>query len=56
MTFVTLRDGDNAYVCEDCMDSYEICPHCDTMIERCEDGTCPECGAVIDEKEEDEAV
>lgn len=56
MTFVTLRDGDHAYVCEDCMDSYEICPHCDTMIERCEDGTCPECGAVIDEKEEDEAV
>jgi len=26
------------------------------MIERCDDGTCPECGAVIDEKEEDEAV
>lgn len=56
MTFVTLHDGDHAYVCENCMDSYEICPHCDTMIERCEDGTCPECGAVIDEKEEDEAV
>lgn len=56
MTFVTLRDGDHAYVCENCTDSYEVCPHCDTMIERCEDGTCPECGAVIDEKEEDEAV
>jgi len=26
------------------------------MIERCDNGTCPECGAVIDEKEEDEAV
>lgn len=50
------KEGYEGIICENCMDSYEICPHCDTMIERCEDGTCPECGAVIDEKEEDEAV
>lgn len=42
-------------VCDDCADNYDCCPHCDELIEIKDDGTCPSCGAVIEEQE-DEAV
>lgn len=43
------------FVCNDCADNYDCCPHCDELIEIKDDGTCPSCGAVIEEQE-DEAV
>ena len=43
-------------VCDDCVEDYDRCPHCEELIEMNDDGTCPECGAVITEQEEDEAV
>lgn len=46
--------GDEIQVCDDCIDEYEVCPHCEEHIEICEDGTCPHCGAVIENEEEAE--
>lgn len=53
---LTKADGDTVYVCENCMENHTSCPHCDSLIDICEDGTCPECGAVIEEKEEVETA
>lgn len=53
---LTKADGDTVYVCESCMENHMSCPHCDSLIDVCEDGTCPECGAVIEEKEEVETA
>lgn len=51
------ESGDPRQVCEDCVDKYEECPHCGERIVIRDDGTCPVCGAVIDDEEkEDEAV
>ena len=47
-------DGELVQVCEDCHDEYETCPHCDALVERRYDGTCPSCGAVIDEDEDED--
>lgn len=47
------EDGDSFYICEDCAEDVEECPHCDTHIERKEDGTCPHCGVVIEEQTEE---
>lgn len=38
-------------VCDDCVDDYDRCPHCEELIEMNDDGTCPNCGAVIEEQE-----
>lgn len=38
-------------VCDDCADEYDRCPHCEELIEMNDDGTCPNCGAVIEEQE-----
>lgn len=48
-------NGYEDFVCNDCADNYDCCPHCDELIEIKDDGTCPSCGAVIEEQE-DEAV
>lgn len=48
-------NGYEDFVCDDCADNYDCCPHCDELIEIKDDGTCPSCGAVIEEQE-DEAV
>ena len=56
MLSVTLENGDSGYTCENCENEFESCPHCSSLIKICDDGTCPECGAVITEQEEDEAV
>lgn len=41
-------------VCDDCIDEYEECPECGERIDR--DGvTCPACGAVIEEDDEEVA-
>lgn len=54
MNHVVLKDGSEVWVCDDCASKYEECPHCGDMIEMCDDGTCPSCGAVITESDEDE--
>lgn len=46
-------NGCEVYLCEDCRDGFETCPHCDELVQICEDGTCPNCGAVITENEEE---
>lgn len=56
MLGVTLENGDSGYACEDCENEFESCPHCHSLIKMCDDGTCPECGAVITVQEEDETV
>lgn len=48
-------NGYEDFVCNDCADNYDCCQHCDELIEIKDDGTCPSCGAVIEEQE-DEAV
>lgn len=55
MQMVYRADGCEDYICEDCADHFDTCPHCDELIEMRSDGTCPHCGAVIEEQE-DEAV
>lgn len=45
-------DGEDTIVCNECFDGYEKCPHCGEYVDRCSDGTCPNCGAVIEEEEE----
>ena len=52
MRVVYRADGCEDYICEDCADHFDTCPHCDELIEVCGDGTCPRCGAVIEEREE----
>lgn len=46
-------DGLENWVCENCRDDYQTCPHCGELIVLRNDGTCPHCGAVVEEKEED---
>lgn len=48
-------NGYEDFVCDDCADNYDCCPHCDELIKIKDNGTCPSCGAVIEEQE-DEAV
>lgn len=55
MRRVYRANGYEDFVCDDCADNYDCCPHCDELIEIKDDGTCPSCGAVIEEQE-DEAV
>lgn len=40
-------NGYEDFVCNDCADNYDCCPHCDELIEIKDDGTCPSCGAVL---------
>ena len=51
---VTKANGDEISVCEDCVDDFKTCPHCDEHIEICSDGTCPACGAIINDENEEE--
>lgn len=51
MRIVHRANGYEDYVCDDCADNYDCCPHCDEFIEIKDDGTCPNCGAVIEEQE-----
>ena len=51
MRIVHRANGYEDYVCDDCADNYDCCPHCDEFIEIKDDGTCPSCGAVIEEQE-----
>ena len=51
MRTVHRASGYEDYVCDDCADNYDCCPHCDELIEIKDDGTCPNCGAVIEEQE-----
>lgn len=51
MRIVHRASGYEDYVCDDCADNYDCCPHCDELIEMKDDGTCPNCGAVIEEQE-----
>lgn len=51
MRIVHRASGYEDYVCDDCADNYDCCPHCDELIEIKDDGTCPNCGAVIEEQE-----
>lgn len=53
MQTVYRADGCEDYICEDCADRYDTCPHCDELIEMRSDGTCPHCGAVIEEQEDE---
>lgn len=46
-------NGDHEYVCDDCARDYETCPHCNALIEVCDDGTCPNCGCVIEDEDEE---
>ena len=55
MQTVYKADGTQYYVCDDCAEKFVTCPHCDELVEMCDDGTCPHCGAVMEEME-DEAV
>ena len=49
-------NGYEDFVCDDCAENYEECPHCGELMEMKDDGTCPHCGVVLVEDEEDEAV
>ncbi len=51
---VTKANGDEISVCEDCVDDFKTCPHCDEHIEICSDGTCPVCGVIINDENEEE--
>lgn len=55
MQTVYKADGTQYYVCDDCAEKFVTCPHCDELVEMCDDGTCPHCGAIMEEME-DEAV
>lgn len=46
------ENGEEVYICDDCRDDFVECPHCDELIMVREDGTCPHCGAVVDEEDE----
>lgn len=50
---VYTASGNEEYRCEYCRDGFEICPHCRETVEIREDGTCPHCGAVIEEDKEE---
>lgn len=41
MRIVHRANGYEDYVCDDCADNYDCCPHCDEFIEIKDDGTCP---------------
>lgn len=47
------ENGEEVFVCEDCQDDFVECPHCDELIMICEDGTCPHCGAVVSDEEDE---
>ena len=51
MRRVYRANGYEDFVCDDCADNYDCCPHCEELIEMNDDGTCPNCGAVIEEQE-----
>lgn len=51
MRVVYRADGCEDFVCGDCAEFYETCPHCEELIEMRDDGTCPCCGAVVEEQE-----
>ena len=53
MFFVVRANGDEIMLCEDCKENFKSCPHCSNLIEICDDGTCPYCGVVVNEDEED---
>lgn len=38
------------YVCGECRDEYPVCPHCWNYISVRDDGTCPRCGALIEDE------
>ena len=58
MTHIVLADGREVYVCEECDSRYDYvqCPHCGDNVIMTRNGTCPACGVVIREEEEEEAV
>ena len=45
----------SGHVCNDCARGYITCPYCDSLIEACEDGTCPSCGEDVEEGMEESA-
>ena len=57
MTRLYRADGETVLVCENCRTDFVICPHCNELIEVCDDGTCPNCGETVEiEEEKEEAV
>lgn len=50
MRVVHRSGGDVVVVCEDCIDEFTACPECSEYIEECDDGTCPNCGCVIEKE------
>ena len=52
MTRLYRADGETVLVCENCRTDFVVCPHCNELIEVCDDGTCPNCGEAVEEKEE----
>lgn len=55
-TQVLIRAGSRrGHVCNDCARDYETCPYCNSLMEACDDGTCPSCGEAIEEGMEETA-
>lgn len=52
MTRLYRADGETVLVCENCRTDFVVCSHCNELIEVCDDGTCPNCGEAVEEKEE----
>jgi len=53
MTTVYDEDGQERCVCSDCSDDYDSCPECGHSVKTREDGTCPCCGCVVENTEEE---
>jgi len=51
MEAVYRSNGSDVLVCGDCLDDFELCPHCDCRVESRDDDTCPLCGSVLHEAE-----
>jgi len=52
IAFAYNANGEPFHVCENCEDEIDECPHCGDRIEIKDDGTCPSCGAVVEDEEE----
>lgn len=52
--FVHLPGGTVRQVCGLCIDNYYCCPHCNSYVTICDDGTCPSCGVVVVERNREE--
>lgn len=54
MISAVAANGNEICICEDCRDEFETCPHCEALFKTGNDGTCPNCGAVIDNNDSKE--